>query len=325
MTEEKNPEVLPEVERELQMGSRGIVRPRVIPLIDLTDFSERRESITEALWDAAANYGFFQLTNHGIPIPQIDSAFLKSKEFFALPESEKAMLPLQPGTNSGWEYMAQVRPSTGVQDHKESFQITTSRMGKLWPELKNFKTEMLSFERSNWELGMQVLSCFASRLGFENDFFTNAHDPHVNSYQSTLRLLHYMAIKKDKAPNTVWRAGPHTDFDCLTLLHQEPGQSGLQICPGVEMSSLAWTDIEPSKGVITCNIGDMLARWSDDELRSTLHRVVFPEDKEKQGSRFSIAFFCQANTDIVIRSPRGTYESITAGDYLKQRVNANAL
>ena len=89
MTEEKNAEVLPEVERELQMGSRGIVRPRVIPLIDLTDFSERRESITEALWDAAANYGFFQLTNHGIPIPQIDSAFLKSKEFSLFPNRRK--------------------------------------------------------------------------------------------------------------------------------------------------------------------------------------------------------------------------------------------
>lgn len=325
MNEEKHSEVLPEVERERQMGSRGTLRPREIPLIDFSNFLERRESITEALWDAAANYGFFQLINHGIPTPQIDSAFLKSKEFFALPEPKKAMLPLQPGTNSGWEYMAQVRPSTGVGDYKESFQITTSRMEKLWPELKNFKSEMLSFERANWELGMQVLSCFACRLGFETDFFTKAHDPSVKSYQSTLRLLHYMAISNDKTPNTVWRAGPHTDFDCLTLLHQEPGQSGLQICPGAEISSLAWTDIEPSKGVITCNIGDMLARWSDDELRSTLHRVVFPEAKEKQGSRYSIAFFCQANTDIVIRSPRGTYESITAGDYLKQRVNANAL
>ena len=76
MNEEKHSEVLPEVERERQMGSRGTLRPREIPLIDFSNFSERRQSITEALWDAAANYGFFQLINHGIPTPQIDSAFL---------------------------------------------------------------------------------------------------------------------------------------------------------------------------------------------------------------------------------------------------------
>jgi isopenicillin N synthase-like dioxygenase len=29
-----------------------------------------------------------------------------------------------------------------------------------------------------------------------------------------------------------WRAGAHTDFDCLTLLHQKTGQGGLQVCPG---------------------------------------------------------------------------------------------
>jgi len=26
--------------------------------------------------------------------------------------------------------------------------------------------------------------------------------------------------------------------------------------------------VEPTEGVITCNIGDMLVHWSDDELRS---------------------------------------------------------
>ena len=49
MTDEKNSEVLPEVERELQMGSRGTLRSREIPLIDLTDFSGKKR----------INYGSF--------------------------------------------------------------------------------------------------------------------------------------------------------------------------------------------------------------------------------------------------------------------------
>ncbi|MCG6450877.1 2OG-Fe(II) oxygenase family protein, partial [Vibrio parahaemolyticus] len=74
---------------------------------------------------------------------------------------------------------------------------------------------------------------------------------------------------------------------------------------------------------ITCNIGDMLMRWSDDELKSTLHRVRMPTAEENQGSRYSMAFFCQANRDQVIQGPKQTYPPITAQDYLKMRLNAN--
>ncbi len=315
---------LPELEREARMGARGTALVRDIPEIDLTDFAARKAEVTEALWQAATACGFFQLVNHGIPLDQIETAFATTERFFALAQEAKAALPLAPGTNAGWEYMAQIRPSTGERDRKESYQITLPRMAALWPELAGFKATMLAFERANWAVGMQVLSCFATRLGFAEDFFTEAHDPLGAGYQSTLRLLHYLPLNDDENPEEVWRAGPHTDFDCLTLLHQQPGQGGLQICPGAEAESLAWTDVEPKPGVITCNIGDMLMRWSDDELRSTLHRVVVPENGARS-SRYSLAFFCQANTDTLIESPRGTYEAMTADAYLKQRVAANRL
>ncbi|MFX6694546.1 2OG-Fe(II) oxygenase family protein, partial [Acinetobacter baumannii] len=92
-------------------------------------------------------------------------------------------------------------------------------------------------------------------------FFTLAHDPDQESYQSTLRMLHYYAIDpalKDQLG--LWRAGAHTDFDCLTLLFQRKGQGGLQVCPGKDMEQQQWTSIEPRDDVITCNIGDMLTR-----------------------------------------------------------------
>ena len=120
-----------------------------------------------------------------------------------------------------------------------------------------------------------------------------------------------------------WRAGAHTDFDCLTLLHQKVGQSGLQLCPGKESDDLEWTDVPPIAGVITCNIGDMLMRWSDDQLKSTLHRVRMPQPDEYQGSRYSMPFFCQANKDAIIQGPRKAYDPITAHDYLQQRIAAN--
>lgn len=102
-------------------------------------------------------------------------------------------------------------------------------------------------------------------------------------------MLHYYATEQSQ--QGMWRAGAHTDFDCLTLLFQRPGQGGLQVCPGKDRESQQWTSIEPREEVITCNIGDMLMRWSDDQLPSNFHRVRNPLPHEYQGPRYSLAFF----------------------------------
>lgn len=320
---------LAEVEKEKGFGSYGIEVEREIPQIDMSDFFTRREEISEALWSAATDIGFFQLTNHGIPQTLVNEAFEMSAAFFAMPPETKEQYPLKPGTNAGWEYMAQVRPSTGTADRKESYQITLPRMSALWPtgeELQGFKSTMLAFERANWALAMKVLSCFADRLGFPPEAFTEGHDPLKPEYQSTLRLLHYLGMEDAKPDDfKFWRAGAHTDFDCLTLLHQRAGQGGLQLCPGKDADgrAIAWTDVPPLDGVVTCNIGDMLMRWSDDRLLSNLHRVRMPKPDEYLGPRYSMAFFAQANMDTVLQGPEGKYEPMTAHDYIQMRLGAN--
>ena len=309
-------------------GRLGTDVDREIPRISLADFHTRFDQIADALWHAAARVGFFQLTDHGIDAAQIDEAFAMAERFFALEPEIKARRPLRPGTNSGWEDRAQVRPSTGTTDQKESFQITLPRMAALdlWPteaELPGFVATMTAFEQANRSVAMQVLSCIADRLGFEREFFAARHDPTAPGYQSTLRLLHYFPVAEADA--SLWRAGAHTDYDCLTLLHQRAGQHGLQVCPGAAADAYEWTSVPPDPGVITCNIGDMLMRWSDDRLRSTLHRVRMPGPTEDLGPRYSLAFFAQADRDAVIQGPAGTYPPITAHDYLQQRIAANAL
>jgi isopenicillin N synthase-like dioxygenase len=320
---------LEELNKETRFGGLGTTKARKVPQIDMSRFEVRKAEIADQLWAAATDTGFFQLTNHGIPQEQIDEAFDMAARFFGLPHETKAQYPMRKGTNWGWEFKEQVRPSTGTADNKESFQITVPRMHGLWPkgeELPGFKAIMLAFERANWALGMKVLSCFAMKLGFPADFFTEAHDPTSPEYQSTLRMIHYLPMENAKPEDfTGWRAGAHTDYDCLTLLHQRTGQGGLQLCPGKEAENgeLAWTDVEPLPGVITCNIGDMLMRWSDDQLQSTLHRVRMPRADEYLGPRYSLPFFCQANRNAVITSPSGKYAPITAHDYLQQRIAAN--
>jgi isopenicillin N synthase-like dioxygenase len=325
--EVSTPEVMAELRREATLGGMGEDVARDIPRIDLSDFSARKAEIAEQLWQAATELGFFQVYNHGIPQPDIERAFAHAGRFFALPADSKGRYPLRKGTNAGWEFKAQVRPSTGTPDNKESYQITVPRMQGLWPdesELTGFKAVMLDFERKNWALSMRILSCFALKLGFAEDFFTKAHDPASDGYQSTLRLIHYLGMENAKPEDfKFWRAGAHSDFDCLTLLHQRKGQGGLQVCPGKAAATHQWSDVEPLEDYVTCNIGDMLMRWSDDRLQSTLHRVRMPRPGEYLGPRLSMPFFCQANKEAVIAGPLGSYEPITADAYLQQRIAAN--
>ncbi|TYL47609.1 isopenicillin N synthase family dioxygenase [Marinomonas sp. IMCC 4694] len=318
---------LEELQRETTFGGAGEdTNDREIRIIDLSDFENRREEITEQLWRAATEIGFFQLSHHGIAPEEIKAAFGESERFFDLPTKIKAQYPRPKSVNAGWESRSQIRPSTGTKDQKESYQITQYHMDNVWPteaELPNFQANTLRFEQKCWEVGMKVLSCFATKLGFDQDFFSRAHDPSKPDYQSTLRLLHYFATEGVTEQGNSWRAGAHTDFDCLTLLFQHEGHGGLQVCPGTEAETQRWTSIPPYGDVITCNIGDMLMRWSDDQLISNLHRVRQPRVDEYCGSRHSIAFFCQANKSQIIQGPAKRYQPISAADFLTQRILAN--
>jgi hypothetical protein len=127
--------VYDELNREARIGGMGEAKDYAVALIDLSDFDTRKPQIADALWEAATTLGLFQLTGHGIPMDQIEEAFALSEAFFALPEEAKSALPLRPGTNSGWEFKAQVRPSTGTAGPERKLPDHASADGEgLWPE-----------------------------------------------------------------------------------------------------------------------------------------------------------------------------------------------
>ena len=37
-----------------------------------------------------------------------------------------------------------------------------------------------------------------------------------------------------------------------------------------------WIDVKPIEGTVVVNAGDLLMRWSNDLIKSTMHRVVEP-------------------------------------------------
>jgi isopenicillin N synthase-like dioxygenase len=326
---------------------------RSIPKVSLHDFDSRIEEITAQLIHAAETDGFFGLVDHGIvsisppvlagipsnttsgiSLPEIEDMFATSESFFALPDSTKALVPFT-AKNAGWEKNAQIRPSTGQPDRKESYQMQYgANMEGLWlPDgtLPGFQASSLAFMRKAQAVSEKLMVCFARGLGFADDYFIKAHDISRPESQTVLRLLHYYEVDKSvPVPDGYYRAGAHVDWDFVTLLFQRAGQSGLEICPGREVATQfgigdAWTKVEPAPGEIICNIGDMLMSWSDDRFKSTFHRVKTPSDPEVDyyGPRYSIAYFNQPCTDVEIQGPLKKYPKITGKEYIAQAMQRN--
>ncbi|KAI1312776.1 oxoglutarate/iron-dependent oxygenase [Xylaria venustula] len=316
------------------MANKTKYTNRTIPKISLHDFETRKDTIASELVAAAETDGFFALTNHGITPSEITAQFAQAERFFALPDAVKATVPYT-RKNTGWEKAAQVRPSTGQPDQKESYQMQHAMEGAWLSEdtLPGFRAASLAFMRKAQAVSEKLMVCLARGLGMTEDdeYFVRAHDIADPELQTVLRLLHYFALDPVvPVPETHCRAGAHADWDLLTLLFQRPGEGGLEICPGREVSTEfgagdTWTKIEPVEGEIICNIGDLLMSWSDDRFKSTLHRVRTPRDPvvDYFGPRYSMAYFNQPIKSCRIQGPLKKYPTVTADEFMQAAIKRN--
>jgi isopenicillin N synthase-like dioxygenase len=317
-----------EVERSLAVSGLGAAQAihGQVPVIDLSD-----SGAADAMWEAAQEPGFFVVTNHGISEEAIDEAFRLSRDFFNQSKEDKErQSPFEKSMNAGYEFFSQIRPSTGAPDQKESLQITAREgcMDGRWPSVPNFEERLKNFMVKSHDLGCRILSILEPKAcpKLAQGTLAAAHRLWVEDGQCTLRLLHYPPVHDaGKLPANYWRAGPHTDWCCATLLFQQPGNEGLECAPNPKamQDGAPWLKVDPVPGGIAVNIGDMLGRWSDGRLFANLHRVRMPtkEESSPPKSRYSMGFFMQADKHVRIECE--TCETITAGDYLLGRVRAN--
>ena len=55
----------------------------------------------------------------------------------------------------------------------------------------------------------------------------------------------------------------------------------------------------PEPGALLINLGDLLAQWTNDRWRSTMHRVLPPPRLADGPTRRSVAFFHDGDHDAV--------------------------
>ncbi|PYI16321.1 Clavaminate synthase-like protein [Aspergillus violaceofuscus CBS 115571] len=341
----------------------------VIPIIDFGPFLHGtpadKHEVAMSVVHAFKTSGFLYLSNHGVPPSVVSHVFGTSARFFARPQAQKDSLCwTTPQANRGYVKTGQeklrtveegdndddddddVAESRSIPDLKETMEIGREGVAGLpnrWPEHldaagQDFKAVMLSFFERCKALHTAVMRAIALGMHLPEHYF----DSSVDAGDNNLRLLHYPAVDKRvfrDNPLQV-RAGEHSDYGSITLLFQD-GRGGLQ----VRSPRGTFVDATPVADTVVVNAGDLLARWSNDTIKSTRHRVVEPprvvveddkDDKDDEDTgvypdRYSIAYFCNPNNDQMIEAIPGTYgedirplkyPGITAGDYLVQRLTA---
>ncbi|MGF1609988.1 MAG: isopenicillin N synthase family dioxygenase, partial [Kiloniellales bacterium] len=154
----------------------------------------------------------------------------------------------------------------------------------LWPSgLPGWREAMQAYFDTLCGLGHDIMRGFAQALELEEGFF----DEKLDLPMATVGPLHYPP-QRGAITEARLGAGAHTDFGCLTILAQDP-VGGLQ----VRNSAGKWIDAPYVPGSFVVNIGDMMARWTNDLFASTRHRVVNVSNRD----RYSIPFFYDPDHD----------------------------
>ncbi len=314
-----------------------------VPVIDIAPFvhgsAADKLAVASAVDKACRDIGFLIVRGHGVADETMAGMRSVSQAFFDLPMADKLRVARPAvdvtrgyiGLNE--ESLARSRDAAAkAADLNESLMIGpvdlppadyafAPEAGKhfapnIWPEAPGELREVWSaYYRTMGTLAATLMRIFAVALGRGEDFFETRIDRHI----SRLRVRNYPAQDEAPEPGAI-RAGAHSDYGSLTILATEDRPGGLQVCN----ADGRWVDVPIVPGCFIINIGDLLARWTDDRWVSTLHRVVNPPAGAGAGARRqSLVFFHNPNYDAEIASlatdglpPK--YAPTTSGAHLKR-------
>ena len=257
--------------------------------------------VANAIGQAAREFGFFRICDHGIELDLIEATYAAAESFFSLSAEEKHRYYIGhspnhrgyvPFTEKG-DYPDEVNRSYEAFDlgldlpHDDPDYLAGNRVlgPNVWPEVAGFKDVVARYYSKVSELGRLICAGLEVHL----DLPQGAMTEHMTKPISQLRLLHYVRQEHTSDSKSV-NMGAHTDYECLTLLHTR--NRGLQVMTRDDQ----WIDVPVDPNALVVNIGDMLEAWSNGLLRSTPHRVL-----NLSPERFSLPYFVATNHDTTIK------------------------
>ncbi|XP_049379879.1 hyoscyamine 6-dioxygenase-like [Solanum stenotomum] len=267
-----------------------------IPVIDLSQSST--QSIQQII-KASADFGLFQVINHGVSETLMVDALSVCKEFFKLPIEDKAKFVEKDEGLSDFEPSIDQRPKLYIEKEytpnkdgsntnnvkdtvfwKDTFghgcHPLTQDVINSWPEKPQKYREVISeYALELRKLSLRILDLMCEGLGLEVGYFCQEHS------QTQLMVTHHYPQCPD--PNSTIGIGEHCDGALINLVQQE--LSGLH----VRDKNGKWFGVEPIPGALVVINGLILKVVTNGKLSSGVHRVVTnsTSDRTSLGSLIS--------------------------------------
>ena len=208
----------------------------------------------------------------------VQEAWTSVREFFDRPEAMKSEVAMSDSYPYGYGGMntektgGEREGAYDTSDLKESFQVCLSSETKpaaipevRWPrEPPSLPAHFTAYYRAMEDLAQRLLLVFAKALGLGVDFFP----PLCDSHWSALRALNYPEQTRPPNPGQL-RIAPHSDYGVLTILRADNAPGGLEVL----RADGTWSPVVIPEDCFCVNLGDLMQRWTNDEWKSTVHRV----------------------------------------------------
>lgn len=312
-----------------------------IPILDVSALYGQDQAAIRATAATLRRYletiGFLYVVGHPIPNADVEAVREASKRFFALPDEEKLKVKIDKNFRGFLPFAGSTIVTSSVATvskpnqsesiffmHEVEAHDPKAVAGKplqgpnQWPDeaaLPGFRTTIERYVEEMSELARRMVGAIAISL----DLPADSLDRYFEDPTTFLRLLHYPTQPQEEG---LFGSAPHTDYGFITLLAQDD-------VGGLEVKNKAgeWVPAPPVPGSFVMNVGDILARWSNDVFVSTPHRVINRTGRE----RYSQPFFFDPSMDELIEAlppcvPGGStpkYEPVLYGDYLMERIDKN--
>jgi isopenicillin N synthase-like dioxygenase len=281
------------------------IRVPTIPVIDISRLSGAgRHDLAREVDDACREVGFLQVVGHGIDRSLLDEVYRTSADLWALPVDVKRQLR-DPNDHRFYGWLT-IEDPYGVPllerwqinrfespEHAVALGAPADLADGLlgfnsWPaQLPGFNAAAAEAFAQMRELGARVMQAFALALGQPADFF----EPYYRADSSGFAVNRYANTTNLDVGETA--LVEHTDSGTCTLLHQRGDYEGLEV--RLRSGDRVRVPVVPDAFVV--NIGELMARWTNDRWIATTHRVIVGEPGR---SRMSLTTFYTPNVDAVV-------------------------
>ena len=213
----------------------------------------------------------FYLRRHGAE-GLVRQLLVGHREFFALPHEEKMLVAAQSAQGPGYhprDLDHQVFVTLGGASAPADGPAET-------PQPSGLAALTARYLEAMYGLSMAVLCAVARGLGLRGDFFEPFFGP---SALQNLQLHHYDGTQ---SPPHREFLSPHVDPTALTLIAQDD-VGGLE-----SLITQEWIPVAPVPGALVVQVGEFLARWTNDRYAASTHRVLSPAGAVRRSIVYSL-------------------------------------